>query len=65
MGLIAFEKIAGTAREPQVSLVICPAFRPWNNVFDFQRPGDVRLMGETIAATVRGGGPHLCPQHLG
>ena len=61
MGLIAFEKIAGTARQPQVSLIIRSAFRPWNNVFDFQRPGDVRLMCETIATTVRGGGPHLRP----
>jgi hypothetical protein len=59
VGLIALEKVTRAARKPKIGLIICPAFGSWDDMFDFQRPGSVRLVRETITTTVRGDGAHV------
>jgi hypothetical protein len=43
MGLTAFRKVTRAASKPQIGRIIRPAFGAWDDTFDFQRPGNIRL----------------------
>lgn len=64
VSLVAFAKITCTARQPQIILGIRPSFGPWDDVLDFQRPGDILLARKTIPTTVCGGRTDFGAQRL-
>ena len=57
----ALEQVAGMAGQPEVGIVVRAAGGQRHDVFDFQRPGDVILMGQAIAAAVAGLGTNSQP----
>jgi hypothetical protein len=57
--------VTGAAGEPQIVLIIRPPVGPWGDVFKFHRPGNIRLVRETVTNTVRSSGANLRSQSLG